>query len=59
MNNRTAIYSKDRQSRVISVANGQWQLQGCSGMTGGKALDPWFKRGEPCDRDIAIMNMGQ
>lgn len=59
MNNRTVVYSKDRQSRVISVNNGQWQLQGHWNLPGTKEFDPWFKRGAACDRDEALKGMGQ
>lgn len=56
--NRKPIYSKDQQSRVVSVANGQWQLQGHWNLPGTATFDPWFKRGAPCTRDEALKAMG-
>lgn len=44
--NRTPIYSKDRNHRIVSVPNGAWRLQHCTNLVEGKpkgtkTSDPW------------------
>lgn len=45
---RTAIYSEDRERRVISVPNQLWRLQERGKLPEGKTAnvyDAWFNRG--------------
>lgn len=55
---RAPVYSKDRQSRVISVANGLWQLQSHNGDKGTATYDPWYKRGVPSDLETVLIALG-
>ncbi len=56
---RKPVYSKDRLRRVISVANGQWQMQQRGTIAGSKTFDPWFKCGlATTDFEITAMSMG-
>lgn len=40
---RTPLYNKSKTHRIISLANGQWQLQEHNGHKGTKTSDPWVK----------------
>lgn len=65
---RKPIYSKDQNTRIVSVPCGLWQLQGYDGSKGrgrnrekpraGHAAqdhyDPWFNRGAPSSKDEAM-----
>ena len=64
---RKTIYSKDQQSRIVSVTNGLWQLQGHDNHGKGtnrqvkppqEHRDPWFKRGAPSTKDEALVALG-
>jgi hypothetical protein len=38
---RTPVYSKNGEYRIVSVPNGLWRLQHTSGAKGSRTFDPW------------------
>ena len=55
MNNRKPVYV-DNRNRVISIANGLWQVQCHSGTAGTRAHDPWQNVSGPYATRLEAVN---